>query len=303
MCNLILHKMKKTLHIKFFPESIHRLSFFIAIYFIRKNNRFNISTDNEIIERCTRSHTYKISKPLIINILKKYNIIPDEKDIIIILLAITNSLYRYEKQEIINKEYATHIITSKQFYNLISLLEETFSISLHDDEVFTFSIVCIVAPRLYNSKLFMHNRFLNITDIYIKNKHTKTFKTMKIILTDWIKSFNNEYYINDNDIINLTMQVEAIKMQQHHQKKIILLLNKGENWERYFKAYLNSHFNKQINYVDITYEQLTEEDLNCKEFACIITDVPLANSLKTIPLILISSIPTKRELEEIGKLI
>ncbi|MGG1330571.1 helix-turn-helix domain-containing protein [Bacillus tropicus] len=309
MFTKILLEIEYVLNIKFYKESYRKLSFFIALYLIRKENRFNIVLRADIEAKIKESSDYKRIAPIITKNFENYNIETCNKDIIIIIIAINHAEYYCEKEEIKIKKYLSYVIEENDsLYNhlheLIHLLEQIFKIRLYYDENIIFLITCILQPYIYKSKIFIEKEFIKPTTIYMKNAHPKTFNTLTQIITNWLKDLNIQHPISENTIADLAMHIETINMQKlKKRKKVILFLNSGQIWERYLKAFLNSYFKMQLEYLIVSEENLLESYSECENIACIITDTVITNLIKEIPIILISTIPTKQDLKEIANLL
>ncbi|TJZ99916.1 HTH domain-containing protein [Bacillus thuringiensis] len=307
--NQLLLNIENILNIKFYKESIRKLSIFIGLYLIRKNHRFNITLEEKITKEIEQSFIYTKIKPIIINTFKTCNVKICNEDIIIIIIAINHAEYYCEKKETMKKNYLSFILEENKTLHihlreLIYSLEKTFKMQLSCDDKFIFSIICTVKPHVYKSKTFIEKTFIKPTTIYIKNNHPKTFNTLNQTITQWLKNLNIEHHVSENAIADLTMHIEAINMQRRKdRKKIILFLDSGESWERYLTAFFNSYFKRKLDYLSISKESLLNTYSNCKNISCIITDTLITTPINSVPVIFISTVPTKRDLEELSKII
>ncbi|MGQ4671981.1 hypothetical protein ACUIJ5_28595 (plasmid) [Bacillus toyonensis] len=89
-----------------------------------------------------------------------------------------------------------------------------------------------------------------------------------------------------------------MKLQQK-KTQIILHTKEGEYWYKYLIEFFNLTFKQNINFINVHYEDLIKLDTKYSDVSCIITDTPI--EISHIPIIFISTIPTKRNLEEIRK--
>ncbi|PEL95293.1 hypothetical protein CN602_28805 [Bacillus cereus] len=302
-----LQEIEKIMGIKFYKESIRKLSIFISIYLMRKKNRYAIPLDKKTISDCMSSSVYREISVVATSIFKKYGIDLRCQDIVVLIIAINHSEYYYERQEIIKQDYLACIMKEnralyKNLKDLIQTLEHSFSVNLLCDDEFIFYIICTMKPHVYKSKMFTDKNYIRPTTFYIKKKHLNTFNQVKIIISEWQKKYNMGAHIGENEIANLTMHIEARYMKKKiKNKKIVLLLSSGKSWEVYMQEYLNLHFNKNIDYLNINFDQLVNSKLNSDEIACIVTDTILTQKMFSIPIILISDIPVQRDLEEISQ--
>ncbi|EJR63046.1 helix-turn-helix domain-containing protein [Bacillus cereus] len=304
-----LLEVEKILNIKFYKESIRKLSIFIALYLTRKKHGFHIPLEKKITQKIKQSFTYTKLKPIIVNTLEIFDLKIHNEDISIIIIAINHTEYYFEKKEIMKENYLSLILKeNKTLYihlqDLIQLLEKTFKMQLSSDDKFICSIICTIKPHVYKSKIFIEKTFIKPTTIYIKNNHPETFNTLNKIITQWLQNLNIEHHVSENAIADLTMHIEAINLQRlKNKKKIILFLNSGESWERYLIAFLNSYFRRKLEFISVSKENLLNDYSNCTNISCIITDTIITTPIKSIPMIFISTVPTKRDLEELSKII
>ncbi|MGR5970102.1 hypothetical protein ACT7C1_26940 [Bacillus paranthracis] len=165
-------------------------------------------------------------------------------------------------------------------------------------------MICALKVYVYKSNAFTVKNQIQFTSDYIKIQHKTTFIKIQNLINQWSVLHNIKHHIGENEIADLTMHIKAIHMKtQRKNKKVILLLNEGESWDRYIKEFLNSYFNRNMEYLNISIEQLSKCHLSSEEISCIITDTPLEYDISSIPIILISNMLTKRDLQELAQLI
>ncbi|OPA04697.1 hypothetical protein BHL54_28890, partial [Bacillus cereus] len=274
---------------------------------MRKKNRYAIPLDKKTISDCISSSVYREISVVATSVFEKYGINLKCQDIVVLIIAINHSEYYYERQEIIKKDYLACIMKGKRalyknLKDLIQTLEHSLSVNLLCDDEFIFYIVCTMKPHVYKSKIFTDKNYIRPTTFYIKKKHLNTFNQVKEIVGKWQTKHNMGDHIGENEIANLTMHIEAIYMKRKiKNKKIVLILSSGKSWEKYMQEYLNLYFNKNMDYLNINFDQLVNLKLNSDEIACIVTDTILTQKMVSIPIISISDIPVQRDLEEISR--
>lgn len=309
MFEKLLRKIGKVMGIEFYRGSVRKISFFLAVYFSRKKYRFQIPLNNQIIKDIKSSSFYKKIAVIAVDIFGEYGYFLHGQDVFIIIIAINYNKYYYKKNEVIKNNYLASLINEdnqwyKNLKELIQSFEATFNINLISDEEFVFYIVCALKPYVYKPSTFTVKNYMQFTSDYIKIRHKTTFIKIQNLINQWSILHDIEQHIGENEIADLTMHIKAIHMKtKRKNKKVILLLNEGESWERYIKEFLNSHFNRNIEYLNISIEQLSKNHFNSEEISCIITDIPLEYNVSSIPIILISNMLTKRDLQEIAQLI
>lgn len=305
----LLKRIEKVMGIKFYRESVRKMSFFLAVYFLRKKYRFQMPLNDQLVKDVKSSSLYKKIAIIAVDIFKKYGFFVHNQDIVIIMIAINYSKYYYQKKEIIKKNYLSSLINEdNQWYKglkeLIQSFETTFNLNLISDEEFVFYMVCALKLYVYKSNEFTVKNQIQFTSDYIKIRHKTTFIKIQNLINQWSILHDIKHHIGENEIANLTMHIKAIHMKtKRKNKKVILLLNEGESWDRYIKEFLNSYFNRNIEYLNISIEQLSKGHLSSEGISCIITDTPLEYDISSIPIILIYNMLTKRDLQEIAQLI
>ena len=303
-------KIENIMSIKFYGESVRNLSIFISLYLIRTQNRDSISLDSEKTKKIESSSNYKELLIISKQTFNRYNIALNSNNISIIIYAIFHAEHYSTKYNHRKKEEIWHIFKKRangiypKIKELILLFEDIFHIKLHNDEDFLFSIINIFRSYEYKSEIFSKLKSLQSTTNYIKLNHPDTFNIIKNVINTWITKTNIRCPISENEIAILVMHIESIFMKiKRSNKKVILILNGCDSWKKYIKEFLNLNYNKQLNYLEVTIERIHNIQLCPNEISCIITDIPLDNKQKFIPTILISSIPTKRNLDEISRFI
>lgn len=305
----LLQEIENIMGIKFYRASVHKMSFFLAVYFLRKKNRLQIPLSEQILNDIKSSNIYHKTLIIAKDIFRKYGFFLHNQDVIILIIALNYSKYYFQKQGDIKKNYVSRLIRAdnqwyKNLRELIKSFETAFNVSLISDEEFVFYTIRTLKPYINKSEAFTVKDQLHVSSNYIKMKHEDIFIKVQHLINQWCVVHNVEQYIGENEIANLTMQITALHMKMKRKnKKIILLLSEGECWERYIKEFLNTHFNRSIEYLCITIERLKDINLNTEDISCIITDIPIDYRIYTLPVILISNMFTKRDLEELAQLI
>ncbi|OQR53554.1 helix-turn-helix domain-containing protein [Bacillus sp. CDB3] len=303
-------KVENIMSIKFSSENIRNLSIFISLYLIRIKNENPMFLEVENIKKIEISSSYKKLSQIVKQTFNKYNVSLDSKSVSIIISAMNHvehypTKYNHRKKESIKQLFKKR---SNGIYpeikELILLFEDTFHLELLSDEDFLFSILSIFQTHEYKSEIFSKLNSLQETTNYIKLNHTNTFNSIKNMIHTWMIQTSIRCPISENEISILVMHIESIFMKiKKGNKKVILILNSCEIRKKYIKELLKLNYNKQLDYVEVTLEHLRNIQLHPNEISCIITDTPLDNKRNSVPTIFISSIPTKRDLDEIAQFI
>ncbi len=105
--------------------------------------------------------------------------------------------------------------------------------------------------------------------------------------------------ISIHNIILLTIYIATKKMELKRKKSTgnFIYQKRGGIGNSIYKPFFSLTFKMTIDFLDIKLENLTKTHVEYSNISCVISDTPI--ECKHIPVILISSIPTKRNLEEI----
>lgn len=302
--------IENTLGIQFHITSKQKISYLISIFLRRKKLKSHIYIDSGTLKYTKQSRFYnKISKAWI-KILDKYQLNLTEEDIAFLTIVVECSKYIYKDagkhiQECTKVFQMKNPTTFNLIQKIIYLLEDTFNISLIDDEKLLFLFVNFFKRTSYQLQDLSEIEDPNgITSRYIKNKYPYTFQQVKIIYSAWIKeneSINTLLKkISDKDIAQITMHIEATKLFcTSNSKKVLLVSGEGDAWKQYIIALLSNQFNNRLIFIDKFITNIESETLRDIDF--IITTIPLEVSCH--PVIHISTIPTNRDIDTISELL
>ncbi|MCQ6337649.1 MULTISPECIES: helix-turn-helix domain-containing protein [Bacillus] len=299
-----LTKVEKTKKIIFYKDSIKKLSFFICLYLKRKNNGYSILLKHWQIQHIKESSRYNKLKEMTECIFKEHNIQLTSTDIVIFIMAINCSAYTYKKEN--NPEPICDIeqppcpiLTA-----FIQKLEKRFKMDLLCDIELINILNQMLLPKKQN--FLPSNYWSNFSTIsHIRKKHAAIF----YVINKKIKFLEKTYKTNNSSVqpnisafyvALLTIHIATKKMRLQQKKtQIILHTKEGEYWYKYLIEFFNLTFKQNINFINVHYEDLIKLGTEYSDVSCIITDTPI--EISHIPIIFISTIPTKRNLEEIRK--
>ncbi|MCU5643354.1 helix-turn-helix domain-containing protein [Bacillus cereus] len=298
-----LKTVEKTKGIIFYKDSIKKLSFFICLYLKRKYNGYSISLKHWQIKQIQKSFKYKKLKEITKCIFKKQNIQLTDSDIAIFIIAINCSAYTYKKAK--NPEPIRSIEEpSPILKDFICQLEEKLKMNLLCDFEFINLLNQILLPKKQNF-LRSNDRKNHVTTSHVRKKHSAIFYLINrklVILQKMYKMSNASLRpnISTTHVALLTMYIVTRQMKiQQKASQIILYTKEGEHWKRYLVEFFKLIFKRNINFIDVHYEDLIRLNTEYSDLSCIITDTPI--KVNYVPVIFISTIPTKRNLEEIKK--
>ncbi|WP_144489464.1 helix-turn-helix domain-containing protein [Bacillus thuringiensis] len=298
-----VENLKKTTYCK---EAIKEISYFIAIYLKRKYRGYYIGLKHWQIKKIEKSNDYKQLKGAIQKTFLKYNIQLSKIDITVIISIINLSKYTYTKQSSLQSIRSVTKPTCPFVKRFVGDLEKNFKLELLNDTKFI---------KLLNKTLTLSNKMddwifsdynNNPTLItYITKTHPSIFSIISKelgVLKNIYDTLNIPLNISIYNIVLLTMYISTKKMDlKRKNPQVILHTREGEYWKMYLQAFFSLTFKKNIDFLDINIENITQIHKEYSNISCIITDTSV--ECEYIPVILISSVPTQRNLEEIQKLL
>lgn len=302
LCIEFLNEVENLRGIKFYKETIKEISFFIALYLKRKYRGYSVAIKRWQIKKIEKSDDYTQLKNLLEDFFKKYKFQPSTVDIAIILTIINRSEYTYKRQDHIKSMHSVTKPLCPFVQKSIRNLEKNLKVELLNDIKF---IQALNKTLTYSVKT-NHNLFSDYTKnhdfiAHIKETHSSIFQTIRkelISLKITYDKLNIPLKISIHNTILLTMYIATKKMElQRKNPQVILYTKEGEYWKIYLQAFFSLTFKKAIDFLDIELETLTKSHAEYSNISCVITDTSI--ECKNIPVILISSIPNQRNLEEI----
>ncbi|KXH80117.1 MULTISPECIES: helix-turn-helix domain-containing protein [Bacillus] len=299
-----LTTVEKAKNIIFYKDSIKKLSYFICLYLKRKNNGYSISLKHWQVKQIQKSFEYKKLREITKCIFKKQNIQLTNLDIVIFIMAINSSAYTYEKAKNPEPICSSEDPPCPILKTFIYKLEEKYKMNLLCDFEFINLLNQILLPKKQN--FLQSNDWSNyVTTSHIKKKHSAIFYLINKKLRNLQKEYKNinsslHPNISTSHVALLTMHIVTRQMKlQKRTTQLILYTKEGEHWKRYLMEFFNSIFKQNINFINVHYEDLTRLSAEYSDVSCIITDTPI--KINHVPVIFISTIPTKRNLEVIKK--
>ncbi|HDR7002796.1 helix-turn-helix domain-containing protein [Bacillus cereus] len=304
LCIEFLAEVEKLRGIKFYKETKKEISFFIALYLKRKYRGYSVVIKHWQIKKIEKLNEYTQLKKIIENIFKKYNFQLSTVDIAIILTIINRSEYTYKRQNYIKSIHSVTEPLCPFVKKFIRNLEKNLKVELLNDIKFIQALSKTLTYSVkVNNNLFSDYTKNNTFITHIKKTHYSIYCTVSKQLTDLKITYdklNIPINISIHNTILLTMYIATKKMElKRKNPQVLLYTKKGEYWKLYLQAFFSITFKKGIDFLDIKLENLTKSHLEYANISCVITDTFI--ECKHIPVILISSIPTQRDLEEIKK--
>ena len=301
-----LKEVEKLKKITYCKEAIKEISYFIALYLIRKYRGYYIGLKHWQIKKIEKSNDYKQLKGVIKKVFQKYNIQLSTIDITFIISIINLSKYTYTKQNSLQSIRSVTKPTCPFVKRFIGDLEKNFKLELLNDTKFIKLLNSTLTPSNKMDDWIFSDYNNNPTLMtYITKTHSSIFSIISKelnVLKNIYETLNMHLNISIHNIVLLTMYIATKKMDlKRNNPQVILHTKEGEYWKMYLKAFFSLSLKKTIDFLDINLENITQIHKKCPNISCIITDTSV--ECEYIPVILISSVPTQRNLEEIQKLL
>ncbi|SPT76085.1 MULTISPECIES: helix-turn-helix domain-containing protein [Bacillus cereus group] len=296
-----VEKFKKS---KYCKEATKEISFFIALYLKRKYRGYSILLKHWQIKQIEKSNDYIHLKGVIQKIFQTYNVQLSTVDITFIISIINHSKYTCTKQSYIKSIQSVTKPTCPFVEQFIRDLEKAFKLELLNDTKFIKVLNKILTPfNKIDDWIFSNHNNNHPLITYIKKSHSSIFFIISKELTNLKNTydkFNIPLNISIHNIILLTMYIATKKMDlKRKNPQVILYTKEGEYWKLYLQVFFSLTFKKTFDFLDISLENITQIHIEYSNISCIITDTSV--ECEHIPVILISSVPTQRNLEEIQK--
>ncbi|HHQ2899448.1 TPA: helix-turn-helix domain-containing protein [Bacillus cereus] len=298
----LLKEVEKIKQTNYCKEAIKEISFFIALYLKRTYRGYSIVLKHWQIKKIEKSNDYPQLNGVIQKIFQKYNFQLSTVDITVIISIVNRSKFTYTNQNYIESIQSITKPTCPFVKQFIQGLENNFKLELLNDTKFIKVLNnTITTSDIQNNWIFSDYSDHHALITHIKKNHSSVFFTISKELT-YLKNIYDKLHIPLNNsiynIILLTMYIATKKMNlKRKNPQVILYTKEGEYWKLYLQAFISLTFKKTIDFIDINLENLTKAYIEYPDISCVITDTSI--ECEHIPVIIISSVPTQRNLEEI----
>lgn len=298
-------EIEQKLDIQFYPTYKQRLAYLLAISIQRKKQGHQMDILPIYEDLAIETSFYQKIRTLS-PILCGFPL--TKMDQIVISVAVNCFMFipsdkSNYKQEILAGFYEEKSTTYRYAKNLVRLLEKEFNMLFSQDTEFIFCLLQYIKQISYRYQ-FIPGVTLPLSEGHdnVKRKHAQTFQKVKEIYTHWVQQHPLIPYVYEEDIKVITLQLEAtFQLKQSYQKKALLYLGDSVLWRRYLLGVLYNEFGHTLA---ISHEEVLDIhtcDIQKLDVDCILTTVPISEM--PLPIIQISVVPTRRELDDIKKLL
>ncbi|AYK06770.1 PRD domain-containing protein [Brevibacillus laterosporus] len=307
VCMRYLDEIEERLGITFDVYDRHKLSYFLAIVLKRNKQGYQINLDNPISHYNIETPYYHTISTILDQLTSEYNISLTTEDKIIMTIVIKASKHVYKDVGKVKREALQYFHEGKiqvfiYMKDFIHMLENKINKPLIHDEEFVFTLIDYFKRTMYTLKYFstIKVKEKSITK-YIREKHRKTFLQVKEIYNEWAKKYGMADHIIDDEIANVTMQIEAMISFKPRSKKALIISGDGTSWKRYMEAILRERFGEKLQILDQYLYDITEEQIKTLGIDIIITTIPI--DIQSIPVIRVQSILSQRNLHTLQQFI
>ncbi|MGE6964241.1 BglG family transcription antiterminator [Bacillus thuringiensis] len=296
-----ISQIEKALDIQFYPIYKQRLAYLMAISIKRKKRGYKMKIlpiHEALILETPFYQKIKNLRPILCNISL------EEADLIFITIAVNCSMFIHSNRNQYKQEVLQHFHQRKSHVyqyvqDLVDQLEKAFDQSFRHDEEFLFCLLQYIRQISYRYQFIP-----NITSPspewheQVKKKHLKTFQKVHSVYTLWAQMHPFLICANEEDILIITLQLEAtFQLSQSYRKKVLLYLGDSILWKRYIQGILYYEFGNTLFILPEEVLDIQKLDLLQLDIDGIISTIPLKKM--NIPIFQISLIPTRRELNDI----
>ncbi|MGE6964277.1 helix-turn-helix domain-containing protein [Bacillus thuringiensis] len=295
-------QIEGALNITLYPIYKRRLIYIISILIEQKEQGRLLQINSDLINKVRDTPFYKIISHLNQNKFKHYF---TKEELTLLTISINCSKYIHKnlllyKHEILHHFHQGNVIIYNHIKDLIFSFEQKFQHHFMENPDFVFAVIQYLKYTLSKYRFFPHMKMPEDNQVScIKIRYSKTFKEVGSIYNEWVKKYNLQTFISDDEIATLSLHIEgALMLEKPLCVKILLLIEDGEKWILYIKGLLNQKFG---NIFDFIYKDINDLNYNTLDIDLIITT--FTNIQSTIPIIRISTIPTNREIHDIKNFI
>ncbi|WP_144497370.1 BglG family transcription antiterminator [Bacillus toyonensis] len=294
-------QIEKHLDIQFYPSYKQRFAYWLAVFIQRKKQGYPMKIQpihKAIVIETLFYQKIKVTSSMLCGMALS------EIDWVLITIAVNCCLFVYANRNQYKKELVQHFhngtpMVYQYAQDLVERLETAFQMPFHEDEDFLFCLLQYVRQISYRYQ-FIPTITSPTSEWHaqVKVKHPITFQKVRHVYTTWIQQYPFLPRANEEDILVITLQLEAIfQLSQIYRKKVLLYLGDSILWKRYIQGVLYNEFGNTLLIVPEEVIDIRACEIKKMSVDCIIATVPLEKM--EVPVIQISVIPTRRELDDI----
>lgn len=231
-----------------------KLSYFIAILLIRKQQGYEFQWKNTLLTSNIDTPFYKKISISLKELEKKYgvNFSNHEKIALTIMFKTSNYIYKFPSKE--KKIDLRHFHEQKKIIYIllrefINMLDRKLNCNLINDMEFIYSIIIYFRKKIYVLEFLTYLEHVEKPSTqYAKKKYPKTFLQVRDVYNQWVKKHHIAPYVSDEEIANIVIYIEATRIRNNiAPKKVMLITESGDMWKSYISAILKKEFGDKIH--------------------------------------------------------
>ncbi len=293
--------IERKLDIQFYPSYTQRLAYLLAVAIQRKKQGYELKIlpiHEALIKETPFYHKIKDLPPILCGVSLT------KTDQILITIAVNCCMFvpsnrNQYKQDILQHFYEGASTVYQYAQDLVKQLEKAFNMPFRQDEEFLFCLLQYIRQISYRNQ-FIPTLASPSADWQeqIKQRHALTFQKVSSVYATWVQEHPFLHKANEEDILAITLQLEAtFQLAQNYRKKVLLYLGDCILWKRYIQSVLYQEFGNTLFIVPEEVLDIQICDVQKLGIDGIISTIPLEEN--GFPIFQISVIPTRRELDDI----
>lgn len=289
-----------TMEIKFFPESLIKLGQVFQIAIKRMKQGHFISLKKEDIHYAKQTPFYEAVKKMAQDVQRRYGVVFTTSEKVYFSFAIMSSSFSWTKpldndlQQLKTEKVKG---TYKRVWLFLQLLEESFDLSFHKDDEFLVALL-----QFFHKTTKFCTRTISVlpsneqTICFIEEQYPQTVEKVQWCCEKW-KEWNAISSVRKEEIMMLAMHIEATRKRMKQQKKKAFFMTvRNDGWGRYVESILAEHFGHKLMIIRRSFFDIKKDQI-VGQADFIISDFPVDD--KHLPVILISTLPTERDITKI----
>lgn len=297
--NQLISNIEEEKNIVYFINSKRRLSFLVAIVLERVNKGESV-TISERNYPWKQGMFYFSMTNLAKKLQQMFAIELSQSEIFFMQSLFSTSQYNYYDHSIMVKvkeaERSKNKLEHQMVERFLSLLLKVYpNLNMNErflweiDEFFDKLLIDNAIPEL----MLNSNNNLNT---YVQKECQQNYQEVQICLQEWNTAYPAVTY-NDFHLTKLTLLVSS--SLHYKSKKAFLVIGEEFSIQHYVAKLIKKEIGDELTINTSIMKGLTDEIVQQHNIDFVISNIPV--TLKTVPVVIISTIPTKRDFDNIRK--
>lgn len=295
--NQCITQIEHEQNIVYFINSKRKLSFLVAIVLerVRKGNYVKITEDDYAWER---GMFYLPVKDFAQALEEKFSIELPKRELFFMQSLFSLSQYHYYEGSDMTPMKEIELYKNKEIdqmaQQLFTLLAKVYP-NLHMNERFSLEVYEFLDKLLIDNAIpeWLMISKSNLTN-YVQIECQQIYQDMQVCMQTWKKAYPSILY-NDFHLTKLTLLVRS--GLRYKSKRAFLVIGEEFSIRHYIANLIKNEIGDQLIINTSIMKGLTDEMVQQHHIDFVISNFPVA--LTTVPVVIISTIPTKRDLDNI----